>query len=141
MSKILTMKLYFDNFNIPNLNHLKKNETENLWFLSYFGKYKLSQNKIFLYKINDINSIIIDNFINNNTCFVSNEIWKKNKEVYYLPKDCIPLQIKKENYIIDSKLSFVIEKINNEINDYYFETQYALDDFCLKNELISFLHT
>ena len=141
MSKILIMKIYFDNFSIPltKLKELKKNERENVWFLSYFGKYKISQNKIILYKIKDTKHIITK--LNNYSCCISHEKWEKTNELHYLPKDTIPIKIKKEIYHIDNKLFFIIEKLDDEVNDYYFETQYDLDDFCLKNELISFLQT
>lgn len=133
------MKIYIHNLNIPNLSHLKKNEKKNTWFLSYFGKYKISQNKIILYKLkNTKNKNIV---FHNYKCSVNNELWEKSKEIHYLPKDCVPITIHSEIYNIDSKLSFIIEKVNNTINDYYFETCYDLDDFCLKNELISFLQT
>ena len=141
MSKILTMKLYFDTINMPNLCQVKHTEKESIWFLSYFGKYKILQNKIFLYKLSENTEEKIQNFVNNKACYVFNEKWNKAKEIYYLPKDCIPIKIKKKIYHIDSKLSFVIEEVDNKRNDCYFETLYDLDDFCLKNELISFLQT
>jgi len=135
------MKLYIQNFDLPNmkLTPYSKEQNQNIEFLSEYGKYKMISNKIKLYKLNKTTNCKLDNFVNTYSFIASKEEWKCYKEVFYLPKNIISFLLKRDNYKIDNKLSFVIEKNkNNEVLDYYFYTKYDIDDFCLKQEIISF---
>jgi|TARA_R110001599_G_scaffold182205_2_gene375186 hypothetical protein len=134
------MKLYIDGFNLPSITHIKPINTKEISFLSYFGKYKIFQNKIYLFKLEKSNEEYISNFINNINIIVSNETWKKSSEKFHLPHSCIPIEINKEVYKLDDKLKFIVERNDNKVIDYYLDSSYPLDDFCLKNEIISFLN-
>ena len=134
------MKIYIDNFSLSNITHIKPVHIKELSFLSYFGKYKIFQNKIYLFKLENSSEQHISNFINNINIITSNEVWKKSGEKYGLPHYCIPIEINKEIYKIDDKLKFVIERNEEKVIDYYLDTSYQVDDFCLKNEINSFLN-
>lgn len=136
------MKLYLQNFSLPKMSSLsyEQKETNKIEFLSDYGKYSMIGDKIKLFKLNKTTKCILENFTENISLIASKEEWKPTKEVFFLPKNIIPFQIKTQTYKIDHKLSFVIERDReNQIIDYYFKTLYHLDDFCLKDELISFL--
>lgn len=136
------MKLYIQTFDLSNmkLSPYSKEQTQTVEFLSEYGKYKMISNKIKLYKLNKTSTCKLNNFVNTYNFIACKEDWKYYKEVFYLPKNIFPFLLKKDTYKIDKKLSFVIEKNNNnEVLDYYFYTKYDIDDFCLKQEIISFL--
>ena len=134
------MRIHIIKLRLPTITSLKPNIKENIYYLSYFGKYEIIQNKIFLFKIQNTDEQLINQYLKNTDIIVSHEQWKKYKEEFYLPKDHIPIKCTLKIYNLTSKLKFIIEIVDEDIIDYYFDTTYTLDNFHLKEELNSFLH-
>ena len=94
------------------------------------------------YKImpND-NSNIIPAFIDKHSLFCTGYSSGKYKDVLQAPVHHALIIMRKRIYKLHNKdkTSFVIEKIDNLIHDFYFESQYEHDNKFLKKDIISFL--
>jgi len=131
-NKITTNKKIVENKKI----HIEK------CFLTSQGKIIYKNNNILLLKLQhdqQYMSHIKKNFIDCYDIYITIEKWHVSKKMNYLPKNCVPIKLKKEIYQFDTKCKFVIEYLDDKMVDYYFETNYQEDDFILKEQLFSFL--
>lgn len=146
----MTLKLYVNNFKLDT-NKLTKSKkivsslktSIEKCFLTSQGKIVYKNNNILLLKLqqqDQYTSCLEKNFIKDYDIYINREKWSVSKKMNYLPKNCIPIEIKKEIYDFDSKCKFVIEYVDDKRVDYYFETTYQEDDFILKEQLFSFLN-
>lgn len=146
----MTLKIYVNNLeldtkqvtNNKKITAKRKTHVEKC-FLTTQGKIIYKNNNILLFKLNELDqytSSLKKNFIKNYDIYMNNEKWHVYKKLNYLPKNCIPIEIKKEIYDFDTKCKFIIEYIDDKMTDYYFETTYQKDDFILKEQLFSFLN-
>jgi hypothetical protein len=140
-SQIYLMKIYIEKINISekalmdcNCNNTKKN-----MYLTEFGKAEYYKNLCYLYKLEKSTLESSSNFIKNTTVYFLDEQWKVYNKQHNLPFNHIPIQINYKNYPITEKLSYVLEKENENIIDTYFLTSYTIDNYHLKEELNSFL--
>ena len=146
----MVLKIYVNNFKLDTnkvTNNKKivsslKTSIEKC-FLTSQGKIIYKNNNILLLKLqpeDQYMSELQESFIDGYDIYITREKWSISKKMNYLPKNCIPIKIKKEIYNFDSKCKFVIEYIRDKRVDYYFETTYQEDDFILKEQLFSFLN-
>ena len=146
----MVLKVYVNNFKLDTnklINNKKivssiKNSIEKC-FLTSQGKIIYKNNNLLLLKLQQqeqYTSHLEKNFIEGYDIYINREKWSVSKKMNYLPKNCIPIKIKKEIYDFDSKCKFVIEYVDDKRVDYYFETTYQEDDFILKEQLFSFLN-
>jgi hypothetical protein len=146
----MTLKLYVNNLKLDTNKLIKskkivsslKTSIEKC-FLTSQGKIVYKNNNILLLKLqqqDQYTSCLEKNFIKDYDIYINREKWSVSKKMNYLPKNCIPIEIKKEIYDFDSKCKFVIEYVDDKRVDYYFETTYQEDDFILKEQLFSFLN-
>jgi len=105
---------------IKNYDCSVKEET---LILSKYGLQKISKNDLYLYKIS--NNLETANF----------KIDKYN--FLRIPYEYDIIKMQKFEYLINTKLKFIIEKINNNINDFYFVSHG--EPFLFKNNISSFL--
>ena len=101
------------------------------------GKYKAYNNKIYKYKLVSTHSETISQFIDDYTLLVNKNHWKR-EITYNIPIiNQGTLHIYFIEYKIHPKLKFIIEKVDNSIYDFYFQSTEHYDD--IKNEISSFL--
>lgn len=101
------------------------------------GKYKVYNNKIYKYKLVSTHSEIIPQFIDNYTLLTNKNHWKR-EITYNLPfiNQGI-LYISFVEYNIHPKLKFIVEKIEDNIHDFYFQSKEHYDN--IKSDISSFL--
>ena len=103
------------------------------------GLYKIYNNNIYKYKLVTTNSEIVSEFIGKYTLLVNQIIWKK-EITYKIPFIQQGIQnITFVEYNIHPKIKFIIEKMDNEIIDFYFQSNISYQDHIIKNELTTFL--
>jgi hypothetical protein len=116
----------------------KKNETDENWILTNEGFYKYTKNNLFKYKLDLTNEDTPEKY---GDIMVRNISWKKHSEEWNIPLSHDIVKIKKVEYKLYNKssTSFIIEYMENEINDYYFESVENIDNYSLKEDINSFL--
>lgn len=136
------MKIYVKEFKLPNISNdseYKKTINSKTFLLTHYGKIEVTPNslKTFILENSDVSEN--KNFIKNYNCLFSQESWKYSGKTQIIPTEHEPVCIVYESYEITEKLHFVLEKKEDEIIDFYFDTSYSLDNYHLKEELNSFL--
>ena len=135
------MRFYVENFNLNNIHPIReyqKKTKEEIVLLSYDGMYKYdSNNDLFKYKArgNKNNVLITDKY----KIIETNTFWKKYDLSLKIPFIFKKINMKIFDFYIDKDIIFRIEKVNNQISDYYFLSDYSINDFFLKDGIISFL--
>jgi len=126
---------YIDTHRISNkFSHISRIEPT---IFSNDGKYKVYNNKIYKYKLVSTNSEIISQFIDKYTLLVNKNHWKR-EITYNLPfMNQGILYINFVEYDIHPKLKFIVEKIDDTIHDFYFQSKEPYDN--IKSEMSSFL--
>lgn len=126
-------------FKINNIHEFKKNELDEKWILSDDGIYKYSDNKLFKYKCKLESNIIRDNI--EDTIIETSECWKNYSEEDIIPINHEILHVKKIIYKFNEKslTSLIFEYINNNIHDFYFESNESIDNYSVKEDINSFL--
>ena len=94
------------------------------------GLYKYVNNELFKFKVigNDENIIKHDSF----NIISTDTSWKKYDISYKIPFIFKKLIKETYDFNIEKDITLRIEKINDNISDYYFISKYNLDDFFLK---------
>lgn len=128
---------YIANKSDKDLGH--KTIQNEVWILTADGKYKITDNNYFKYKLNDISSEIKKLYIDDITAFCETSYFTKKYAVYNIPIQHHKIMIQKYIYDRDPSISLVIEKINNKISDIYFWTKKDSDDNDVKSTIASFL--
>ena len=132
------MRYYINNLYTPDtqkLNeYLKKQKKENI-ILATDGLYKYVDGDLFKFKLNSTeDDIVIDGDI------IGTDVsWKKYDRSFQIPFIFKKIEIDISDFNIEKDVTLRIEKINNKISDYYFLSNYAHDNFFLKDGIISFL--
>jgi|TARA_B110000908_G_C10257077_1_gene456349 hypothetical protein len=132
------MRYYINNLYTPDtqkLNeYLKKQKKENI-ILATDGLYKYVDGDLFKFKLNSTeDDIVIDGDI------IGTDVsWKKYDRSFQIPFIFKKIEIDISDFNIEKDVTLRIEKINNKISDYYFLSNYAYDNFFLKDGIISFL--
>jgi len=109
---------------------------EETLILSKYGLHKIYKNELYLYKIS--NTLETDNFKFDKYSFLINKNpWVKKCKFLRIPYEYDIIKMQKFEYVINKQLKFIIEKINNNINDFYFVSR--AEPFLFKNNISSFL--
>jgi hypothetical protein len=99
------------------------------------GIYKIKNNKIIKYLINDNESSkVIKTFINDLDCFISYDYYQYDSTHYHIPNEHIKMTINCKTYRISDKLMYVVEQTGNK-KDEYFKSDFLLSDPNLKEEI------
>lgn len=136
------MKIYIKEFKIPNISNddeYKKIVYNKTFLLTHYGKIEVTPNSLKTFVLENSDVSQDENFIKNYNCLFSQENWKYSGKTQIVPTEHEPVCIVYESYAITEKLHFVVEKKENEMIDFYFDTSYSLDNYHLKEELNSFL--
>ena len=136
------MKIYLKELEQPNISNdieYKKILNNKTFLLTHYGKIEVTPNSLKKFILENSQVSQDNNFIKNYNCFFSQENWKYSGKTHIVPTEHEPISIIYESYEITEKLQFVLEKKDDEIIDFYFDTSYSLDNFHLKEELNSFL--
>ena len=132
------MRYYLNNLYTPDtqkLNeYLKKQKKEQI-ILATDGLYKYVDEDLFKFKLNSTeDDIVIDGDI------IGTDVsWKKYDRSFQIPFIFKKIEIDISDFNIEKDVTLRIEKINNKISDYYFLSNYAHDNFFLKDGIVSFL--
>ena len=126
-------------FKINNIHEFKKLEIDEKWILSDDGIYKYSDNKLFKYKCRLESNINGDNI--KDTIIETSECWENYSEEDIIPINHEVLQVKKIIYKLNEKslTSLIFEYTNNNIHDFYFESNESIDNYSVKEDINSFL--
>ena len=139
------MRYYLDNLSSPinftsqglecEIEHIKK-------ILAKDGEYRINQNKLYKYTfIKQDDDLSIPGYIENYTLLYSDNERQCSENLYQIPYNHKEYIIKLCKYKLHPKSQtiFIIEKFNNKISDFYFESSYEAEDKSLKEDIISFL--
>ena len=140
---ILVMRYYPD---IPFVKldkldqKLIKNNNEKI-LLTFNGIFKYHNNDLIKYKINIGKSPDTINTLYGTKFYCSDFIWKKLDDSFQIP---IEHQIIKKNiktFSLNSKscTSFIVELLDNKVQDFYFESKESFDNHSLQEDIVSFL--
>jgi len=144
------MKIYLPQLNLSTYNkyisnkgdeHIgSKSVVENIWILTDDGKYKVIDDNYFKYKLHEAKPTeIVENYIDNAPAYCDYSVFKKNFQTYVLPMNHVKVHIKYIFYNIDTSISLVVEKVDDEYTDIYFTTKNDINSPDIKNTIISFL--
>ena len=138
------MKYYIPNLqftNVEKLNKLNKVQFNMKILNSIDGLYKIINNNLYKYKLTHNKTIYIEDYIGSYSLIQSDEKWKKSTIVFHIPYIHNILELKITKYSINpkSKTFFVVEKYNNKIHDFFFESSLLHDNCLLKEDISSFL--
>lgn len=135
------MKIYIKKFKLPSISNdieYKKIVNNKTFLLTHYGKIEVTPNSLKTFILENSHVSEVENFIKDYNCFFSQENWKYSGKTQIVPTEHEPICIVYESYEITEKLHFVLEKKDEEIIDFYFDTSYSLDNYHLKEELNSF---
>jgi hypothetical protein len=143
------MKVYLDKINIINYTGMVSNiGDESLgpkkvchesWILTIDGKYKIIDNNYYKFKLQQKDTLVIDNYLSNSTAFCENSYFKKGEQVFNIPPAHQKITIKKYIYSRDPSISLIIEMINENVTDIYFWTKKDIEDPVIKQTIMSFV--
>ena len=131
-------KYYIDNFNIDNISNIEYNINNEKIILTPEGVIKIIKNDYVLFKFIDKPYKIIENFIDNNSLYIDNSFYKKDKTVYNIPLDHTFVDITYKKHKLNNNIYFVKEILNKNVIDYYFLADCNID--ILQNTIFTFLH-
>ena len=130
------MKLYVNT--TVNIDDIKPVEDTIEEYLTLEGIFILKNNKVQKYSLHQTKpDITLAQFVRDNDCYVSNDEYKYEGSQYYIPNDHIKIIINRKLYKITDKLTYIIDKTNNNIQR-YFKSNYLISDPNLK-EILSTL--
>ena len=139
------MKHYIQELTIHNGSNLKKllekTETFTL-FICPDGQYQMVKNKLYKYIFPSVKTTRIENYIQDYTLLSSEiEILDTSEEICRLPYEHVSKEIKKSIFTFHpkSQTSFVIEKCERKIIDFYFESLHKSHQKTLKEDISSLL--
>ncbi len=136
------MKYYLSELTLPpilNLKELYKETTTTKKILCKDGSYRITGNKLCNFSIDYINDSEIINYIGNHTLFASDYKEEINNKKYYIPYIHHIVQLEYHKYKLHPKssTSFIIEKNENKIIDFYFESSLPPTHYSLKEDISS----
>ena len=143
------MKIYLNNLK-PNMyvNYIANKSDKELghktiqnevWILTADGKYKITDNNYFKYKLNEMTTKIKKFYIDDITAICETGYFAKKCAMYNIPIQHHKIIIQKYIYDTDPSISLVIEKVNEKVRDIYFWTKKDIDDNDVKSTIVSFL--
>ena len=139
---IIKMRYYTETKLPSNILYLCKSylntTVDEQWILTCEGLYKYVNNQLHKFKLWLSENEFPSNDLN---IKASNMRWIKTETVYKIPTQHAILHITKHIYKLHPKSNtlFIIELINDKIQDYYFESKEELENHSLKEDINSFL--
>ncbi len=137
------MKLYIKNSNNKKVNTLciekyKHKTNKCIYILSENGIIKNINNKLVMTNIIDIPVYEIN--IGNNTFICDNSKFISGDEVYQIPVNHYVEYLEWHYYVLrpKSNIQFVVEYKNNNINDFYFQTNENVNVDYVQEDIITF---
>ena len=104
---------------------------------SIIKEYK---NELYRYKLIDNHKDkIIKNYINDWTLAATDFYEKKIEKIFHIPFENTLIELDIKKYFIGPKTNLVIEKKDDRLQDFYFESKYDADSFSLREDIGSFL--
>ena len=135
------MRYYLRDANIKIIKHklipYRKEIKKEKWILSSEGLYKHFKSDLWKFKIKFNDNPIIKN----DSLISSNFHWDKTNISYNIPilHEIVDIEIIKYKLHSKSSTVFIIEQLNDAINDYYFISNKNIDDYSLQEDINSFL--
>lgn len=138
------MRFYLEEQNAPSLHqsHLQKAIENHEQILSYSGIYRIINGKLYKYGvIKNKKDCRLPNYIENYTLLASGDDFTRYESTDNIPYEHIMQNIQLHKYKLhpQSQTIFIIEKYNNEIIDFYFESPHDALHQSLKEDIISLL--
>tara|TARA_B100000963_G_scaffold278699_1_gene247123 strand:+ start:19886 stop:20344 length:459 start_codon:yes stop_codon:yes gene_type:complete len=132
-----------DNINILQ-ETFNKNVINKKIICTIDGYYEVNEKDIIKYISVSKKNMIFENFIDNYTLLVSNSYYKKIGKVEFIPFEAKEINYSIETYDIpESNNKFILEYINNRVNDFYFKTKEKIihNNIFLNNDVSLILKT
>lgn len=125
-----------------NLKKLQKKQEVFTIFICLDGQYQMMGDTLYKYKIPSGKNTIIKDYIHDYTLLSSEkEILDMSEEYWRLPPENVTKEINKSTFTIHpkSQTAFVIERSEDRIIDYYFESPHQSHQKTLKEDISSLL--
>ena len=83
----------------------------------------------------------IQNYIDKHDLCIGLSFQLQKSQTTQIPLSCKEIILNKEKYMLHekSKTWFIIEKFDDKVSDFYFESTYEYDNKFLKKDILSFL--
>jgi len=138
------MKLYLEELTLPSVNdkNLYKEIENNKIILSSDGEYRIINNNLYKYCIGkDKKDEIFPNYLEKYTLLASGSEFIRRELSSHIPYEHIIQEIQLHKYKLHPKSQtiFIIEKRDNKIIDFYFESPHEALDPSLKEDITSLL--
>ena len=138
------MKLYLEEFALPSVNdkNLYKEIENNKIILSSDGEYRIINNNLYKYYIGkNKKDKTFPNYLEKYTLLASGGEFIRRKRSSQIPYEHIIKDIQLHKYKLHPKSQtiFIIEKCDNKIIDFYFESPHEARDPSLKEDITSLL--
>ena len=104
------MKIYLQEIKVNNYTSIITNKGDDIfgpkkiinenWILTNDGKYKIQDNNYLKFKLQEKDSLLINNYINNLSVFCENSYFKKKQQIFNIPPSHININIQKYMSVI-----------------------------------------
>ena len=138
------MRYYIDIKNMRNINKLlpynsyKKNEKQ---ILTKDGMFKYVNEELYKFKLNIYKHQLQETNIAKSFITPSHFQWKKYDNAYNLPTIHCIINVNIAEYKLNNKsrTKFIVETVDDVLNDYYFESGETIDNHSLLEDINTFL--
>lgn len=138
MFKYYISEIKLDNINTKKLNNAMDSDKSNSRILlSKNGKYLINNDNFSFFIINDVDNkdLIIKNYLEKYTLFISELNWKQVKNLN-ICRDHVDILVDLHTYTMNNKKTkLVIEYFNNKILDLYILSELEYDNISLKEDI------
>ncbi len=135
-------KLNLDNFHHTLSGCIQTIYTDSL-LLTKHGFYKYIGDELYKYKISmdKKEDIVLKKYIQNIDFIINRNQWIKKDKEFRLPTESVVVYLETHVFLLSSKskTKFIIEKLEDNILDYYFTSKENPDHHSLKEDIASFL--
>ena len=134
------MKYYISELENIDIDKLTNSTVHNQRrILAKDGLYKTVKGDVYKFKLIDDGIVVFKNYINDYTLIQSKHYWKKYRKTNHIPYHGIIQDIEYLKYGSTFSTLFVVEKIDGEIVDFYFESKEDPQHILFKRDISSFL--
>tara|TARA_B110000858_G_C17754549_1_gene451397 strand:+ start:721 stop:1152 length:432 start_codon:yes stop_codon:yes gene_type:complete len=129
------------NINVKNIKKYLNSEIDEKIFLGFFGIYKYINDNLFNFKLKSFREKDRIEKLNNVNIYCSRFSLVKCEETQQIPYEHVFKISKKQIYKLSSKSKnlFIVEFIDNKIDNYYFESFEEFENKSLQEDMSSFL--
>jgi len=139
------MRYYLSKLTLPQIpadDSFLKSKTKQRLILTNNGIIHLIGDKMYDCKLkDDAYTEPIQNYIDKHDLCIGLSFQLQKSQNTQIPLSCKEIILNKEKYMLHekSKTWFIIEKFDDKVSDFYFESTYEYDNKFLKKDILSFL--